>query len=141
MKVAISVFLSLIILSLFAFGQGFQADKKSERSAIEAAETWLKLIDKGKYSASWDKATNYFKTNGSKEAWRKLVTTRNEALGRVLSRNLKSTKYANLPEGQEWIIVIYTTSFKNIESVTEVVPTMLDIDGKWKGAGYTFEFE
>jgi RimJ/RimL family protein N-acetyltransferase len=46
---------------------------EAEKQALAAAESWLALVDDGKYSESWDAAADYLKNAVTKDAF---VTTR-----------------------------------------------------------------
>jgi hypothetical protein len=43
-----------------------QAQSESTAEAQEAAESWLALVDDGKYGESWDEAASYFKAQQPK---------------------------------------------------------------------------
>jgi Protein of unknown function (DUF4019) len=45
-----------------------RADQGAEKSAQEAAQSWLALVDSGKYSESWDEAAQVFKGKSHKGA-------------------------------------------------------------------------
>ena len=59
-----------VILALLLCGVGSAwAQQKPEQLAQKSAETWLALVDPGKYAESWDEAAQLFKaavgkTNG-----------------------------------------------------------------------------
>ncbi|MFH2138195.1 MAG: DUF4019 domain-containing protein [Candidatus Omnitrophota bacterium] len=139
MKIAISVLLIVIVSSTVAFGQGLPAEKNAEQIAIESTETWLKLVDEGKYSESWNEAAQYFKNAVSKEQWEQSLTAIRTPLAEILSRKLETAQYfttlPGAPDG-EYVVIQYETSFKNKKSAMETVTPMLDKDGKWRVSGY-----
>ena len=139
MKVAITVPLILIVFSVFAFGQGQQAEKDTEQFAVEAAEAWLNLVDGGEYPESWDEAARYFKTVVNKEQWQESLIAIRTPLGKVVSRKLVSAQYTTslpgTPDG-EYVVVQYETSFENKKSAIETVTPILNKDGEWRVSGY-----
>lgn len=139
MKRKSRILLSLGFISILAFLQFAMADQAKEKSAVNAAKTWLKLVDEGKYSESWDETSQYFKNAVPREQWNASLKSVRSPLGEVLSRNLKSKKYTKTlpgaPDG-EYVVIQYETSFKNKQHAIETVTPMLDKDGKWRVSGY-----
>lgn len=115
------------------------ADQDKEKAAIDASKAWLKLVDEGKYSKSWDEAAQYFKNAVPREQWKTSLESVRSPLGKVQSRNLKSKNYTKTlpgaPDG-EYVVIQYETSFQNKQHAIETVTPMMDKDGKWKVSGY-----
>ena len=114
----------------------------AEKAGIQVAESWLVLVDGGKYSESWDEAASLLKRAITKEKWDQSLEAIRPPLGDVVSRNVKSTKYAtSLPQNQdiEYVVIQYTTTFKNKERAIETVTPMKDQDGKWRVSRYSVE--
>lgn len=115
------------------------AKAAKEKLAVEAAKKWLALVDNGKYGASWDEAASFFKSNISKAEWEQKVKPVREPFGKVLSRKLKSTKYATAlpgaPDG-EYVMIQFDTQFAKKKTSIETITPMLDKDGKWRVSGY-----
>lgn len=115
------------------------ANEEKEDKAVEAAKTWLRLIDEGKYAESWETAAVYFKNSLAKDKWEQMLTPVRKPLGKLVSRELKSTTYmesiSGAPDG-EYVVIQFTTSFENKKSGVETVTPMLDNDGKWRVSGY-----
>ena len=134
-------FIQFITLSAFvgmSAGVLFAASKPEEE-AQKAAEKWLGLVDGGEIAASWDAAAGYFKAAVSKQQWESSVGPIRKEVGGVISRKLKSAKYAKslpgAPDG-EYVVLQFDTSFANKKEAIETVTPMLDKDGKWKVSGY-----
>lgn len=72
------------------------ADQDKEKTAIDASKAWLKLVDEGKYSKSWDEAAQYFKNAIPREQWKTSLESVRSPLGKVQSINLKSKNYTRL---------------------------------------------
>jgi hypothetical protein len=133
------IVLSLVFICILAFLGFLMADQDKEKAAVDASKAWLKLVDEGKYSESWDKAAEYFKNAITKGQWKASLESVRSPLGKVLSRNLKSKQYTKTlpgaPDG-EYVVIQYETSFKNKQHAIETITPMLDKDGKWRVSGY-----
>ena len=131
--------LSLFFICLLAFLGFLMSNQDKEKAAVNASKVWLKLVDEGKYSESWDEAAQYFKNAVTKDQWRTSLESVRNPLGKVLSRNLKSKKYTKTlpgaPDGK-YIVIQYETSFQNKQQAIETITPMLDKDGKWRVSGY-----
>jgi hypothetical protein len=116
-----------------------QAQQKPEQLAQQSAESWLALVDSGKYGDSWQEAAQMFKAAVTKEKWQSLVQPVRDPLGKMLSRKLKSAMYTKTlpgaPDG-EYVVIQYDTSFEHKQSALETITPMLDKDGKWRVSGY-----
>ena len=137
----------LIALS-FIFPLGFSASTSAspdkERLAVTAAESWLKIVDQGKYSESYALASSYFKTKVELSNWEKSVKEARQPLGKLLSRKIKSKQYTTQLPGAadgEYVVIQFETSFEKKKSTTETITPMLDKDGKWKVSGYFIRWE
>ena len=126
-------------MRLLAFLQFCLASQDKENAAVNASKAWLKLVDEGKYSESWDEAAQYFKNAVPREQWKTSLESVRSPLGKVQSRNLKSKNYTKTlpgaPDG-EYVVIQYETSFQNKQHAIETVTPMMDKDGKWKVSGY-----
>jgi hypothetical protein len=134
----IYVVIGMAILG-FCLSYNSMASEEKEDKAVEAAKTWLALIDEEKYGESWETAAVYFKNATTKEKWEQMLTAVREPLGKLVSRELKSKIYKKslpgAPDG-EYVVIQFTTSFENKKSGIETVTPMLDRDGKWRVSGY-----
>ena len=115
------------------------ANETAEKRAMEASDTWLKLIDNSQYSKSWETAAELFKNAVGKEQWNQSLNAVRKPLGKVMRRTVKSKQYTTslpgAPDG-EYVVIQYETSFENKKSSVETVTPMLDKDGKWRVSGY-----
>ena len=137
MRNCIAVALAIGIFSTNGCAQ--KSNPLAEKAAVESAQAWLALLDDGMYSESWETAAEYLKNAIGKEEWEKQLKAVRTPLGKVTSRELKSTKYRTelpgAPDG-EYVIIQYKTSFENKRSAIETITPMLDKDGKWRVSGY-----
>lgn len=131
--------LFLIVSFLIFSMQIVRADSAAEEAALKASQAWLDLVDSGKYDASWEEASLYFKNSIKKEEWISTIKAVREPLGKLSKRTFKSKQAVEsmpgAPDG-DYIIIQYDTVFENKKSAVETVVPMLEKDGKWKISGY-----
>jgi hypothetical protein len=129
----------LLALSGLFLCQAVYADDAREAAAAHAAETWLALVDEGRYSESWKEASEYLRNAVSEEQWRQSLGAVRTPLGKVLSRKRSSATFATTlpgaPDGQ-YVVIQYETSFENKRSAVETVTPMREPDGRWRASGY-----
>jgi hypothetical protein len=115
------------------------ADVKPEDAAQRAAESWLALVDAGRYGESWEEAATYFKGAVTKEGWEHMIQGVRGPLGKLVSRKLKSRQYAEklpgAPDGK-YVVIQYGSSFANKKEAVETVTPMLDGERGWRVSGY-----
>jgi len=108
-------------------------------AAKKSAESWLAVVDKGDYAASYDEAASIFKLAITKEDWLQKVRAARGPLGKMISRKLKLMQYETTlpgaPDG-EYVVIQYDTSFENKRSAVETITPTLDKDGQWRVSGY-----
>jgi hypothetical protein len=118
-------------------GVSFAED--SETEAVQAAESWLGLVDAVEYGKSWDQSAELFRAAVSKEKWEQSLNAARKPLGVLVSRELKVAEYATdlpgAPDG-EYVVIQFDTAFANKESAVETVTPMKDPDGVWRVSGY-----
>ena len=116
-----------------------KAHPEAEKAAVAAAQAWLKLVDDGKYAASWDETAEYFRNAVPKDKWQQQIQSVRKPLGKVVSRKLKSTRYLTAlpgaPDGQ-YVVVQFDASFEKKKVAVETVTPMLDADATWRVSGY-----
>ena len=124
----------LAVWSLPAYAQSESTDE-----AQKAAESWLALVDEGKYGESWDEAAAFFKKQLPKQKWEGMLNQVRAPLGKTQSRKLKGAKYTtelpNAPKG-EYVLIQYETSFETADSTVETITPMKQEDGSWRVSGY-----
>jgi hypothetical protein len=116
-----------------------QAQSESTAEAQKAAQSWLALVDDGKYGESWDEAASYFKAQLPKEKWEGMLNQVRAPLGKTQSRKLKGAKFTTAlpraPKG-EYVVIQYEASFENAPSTVETITPMKQEDGSWRVSGY-----
>ena len=116
-----------------------ETNPEAEKAAKESAKAWLALIDAEKYDQSWQEAALYVRNLVPKDQWQRTLQAARKPLGKLVSRELKSTRYTTstpgAPDGQ-YVIIQYNTTFEKKMSAVETVTPMLDRGGKWRVSGY-----
>jgi hypothetical protein len=129
----------LLLTLLLGICSAVQAQQKPEQIAQQSSDSWLALVDSGKYADSWQEASQIFKAAVTKEQWQGALRGSRDPLGKLLSRKLKSATYKTTlpgaPDG-EYVVIQYESSFEHKQSAVETVTPMLDKDGKWRVSGY-----
>jgi len=112
---------------------------EAKKQAAKAAESWLSLVDSGKYGESWTAAAAVFRNAVAREKWQETMRALREPLGKVSSRSLKSASFSTslpgAPDG-EYVVLQYETSFEHKQSAVETITPMKEPDGTWKVSGY-----
>ena len=146
MKRTIACMIALCLVLVAAALMAAEGDKKDkdkgkdrEQAAVAAATTWLGLVDDGKFGESYTEAAVYFKNAITKEAWEKALGSVRTPLGAMVSRKVKGTTFKTelpgAPDG-EYVIIQFTTSFKNKKEAVETITPMKEKDGTWRVSGY-----
>ena len=128
-----------VLLSASGCSNTPESNPVAEQTAIDAAQEWLSLVDSGQYSESWKQGAEYFRNAISEDKWEQAMKAVRVPLGAQMSRVVKSKQYTTsapgAPDGQ-YVVIQFSTSFKNKGSATETVTPMLDKDGSWRVSGY-----
>jgi hypothetical protein len=139
MKIRISIFILIAILGSFFSFTNLVLAQSSEDLATPIAESWLALVDDGKYEGSWKATSSYFRNVVTKEQWIKSMNAYRKPLGKIMTRKVESRQYTTslpgAPDG-EYVVIQCKTSFTNKKSAIETITPMKDKDGKWRVSGY-----
>jgi D-alanyl-D-alanine carboxypeptidase len=123
-----------IIIEETAFRKLAEEDKLKLQALTES---WLKLIDTGKYAESWEGLSSELKAKYAKEKWQAALQPLIGKTGKIKARKLKSLEYSD-PEAQT-IAVEFESSFTKVAPATEIVILKLEADGKWRVASYSIK--
>ena len=105
---------------------------------LNAAHTWVSLIDAKRWDESWSTAGSLFKSQMPQPRWVATIQPVRVPLGAVSSRSVKSvTKTTSLPGAPdgEYEVVQFQTNFANKTGATETVVLSHEASG-WKVDGY-----
>jgi len=129
--------IAVLVLS-GAWIRGFGADEPVA-AAQAAAQTWLALIDSGKYAQSWSTAARHFRDSIPQAQWESQVAAVRGPFGALKSRSVASARFMRslpgAPDG-EYVVIQFKTSFEHKAEATETVTPMKDADGQWRVSGY-----
>ncbi len=133
--------LGVLLLPMTAAKTAYGEDKP-EAAAERASESWLAIVDAGKYAESWEQASRSFKSAVTQDKWVDALNQARQPLGKVTSRKSKGTEYLenppNAPAGK-YVIVQFDSDFENKKPVVETVSATLESDGKWRVSGYVIQ--
>jgi uncharacterized protein DUF4019 len=136
----VSISLSMLIaFLLWSPSASTNPPQKPEELAQRSAESWLGLVDSGKYAESWDETAELFKNAVTKEQWQQALKSTRAPLGKLQSRKLKSATYTKTLPGApagEYVVIQFDSSFENKKPAVETITPMLEKDGKWRVSGY-----
>jgi hypothetical protein len=126
------------------------AAQTPEDAAQAAAESWLRLVDGGSYSASWDQAAKALKGAVRQAEWSAMAESARTPLGKLVSRRLRSRESTEkMPTTRviggkvytwgdgKYVVIQYDTVFANKASAVETVIPMADPDGVWRVSAYS----
>ena len=97
------------------------------------AESWVKLVDAGKYAESWDSISGELKAKYTRETWPTALEPFLKTAGKIKVRTLKSV--VSSEPGK--IAVDFDSSFLKLKVATETVFLKLETDGKWHISSYS----
>lgn len=110
----------------------------AEDAAQKAAETFLALVDGGKYAESWQQAAPVFKAAVTADQWGQAVSKARTVFGAFKSRKVTSRKYSTTlpgaPDGR-YVVVTFESVFERKAAAVETAVMALDTDGVWRVSG------
>jgi TonB family protein len=118
-----------------------QQTQTPEKAAQEAAETWLRLIDSGKYGESWDELAGVTKAKVSKDSWEKHGSSTRGPSDAAKSNPRKLRKAISVPSligirNQAGVVLEYVIGQDPHSSDGEMVELVLEADRGWRVAFY-----
>jgi len=130
----------LLIAALFSAPSPVSAqDDASIKQAVAAAESFLSLLDNGKYEESWETSAEAFRKAVSKDQWKAAAGQVRGSVGSLSSRKLMSgadaPKAGSNAQG-EFVVVKFQSAFSKLPNAIETVSPMRDSDGKYRVSGY-----
>lgn len=114
-------------------------DTSAVSLATAAAESWLALVDAGRYEASWDQAAPAFRQTVVQADWVVAVGRARIPFEPFGERRLSGAAFhatlPNAPPGP-YVILTYLTAVAGARTVTETVVPMRTETGEWRVSGY-----
>lgn len=130
---------ALALAALLASAGTASTEETPEKAAEAAAQTWLTIVDAGKYGESWDAGAALFRKAVTRAQWEESLRKVRAPLGRMVSRALSAAHYSTSLPGApagDYVVLLYETSFEGKKAATEQVTPMKDPDGVWRVSGY-----
>lgn len=116
-----------------------QLPQEDLEGGLHAGEAWLKFIDGGNYTGSWDNGALQFKTVVSKSDWDTAMKKLRQPLGTVKDRKLADLRTAINPPGVakgDYIVLVYNTNFSARPNAGELLTLVKESDGQWRVMSY-----
>jgi hypothetical protein len=116
-----------------------RVQQTAEQIAVREGESWLAMMDAGKYADSWRAAAAVMRGAVTMEKWESTMKNVRDPLGKLESRKLQSATYTTLlpgvPDG-DYVVILYETSFEHKATAQETVIMSREKDKVWRVAGY-----
>jgi len=133
----------VLLLCAALVPQAARAQDPRAAAAQRVARDWLALVDKLDAEASWKAAGERFRSAFSPTYWIEKIQREREARGVLVQRAVADTAFANsgvgLPEGGNYAIVAFRTSFANQIDAREEVMLEVGPDYAWHVIGYVIQ--
>lgn len=147
-KLVVYCFLMFLSLGQPLFSVGAQSStlplkpnvsEEDLQKSAATGESWLNLVDQGRYENSWEAGALTFQLTISKKEWSKNLELQRKSLGKEVSRKLVEQRVAENPKGLpagEYMVNVYKTSFSNKPEAIEVMTLQKQNNGSWKVLTY-----
>jgi len=136
------IIVGVMILMTVVTGRAVAQNQDKEQAAVRAAESWLKLVDDGKYAQSWAEAADNLKIIVTQQQMDQSFKSVREPLGKIITRKVKNTQYTTslpgMPDG-EYVVIQFESSFENKQEALEAVIPMIQKDSIWRVIGYSIK--
>jgi hypothetical protein len=111
----------------------------TDKAVLEAAQSWLALMDSGKYTEAWKAAAPLVQQKITEQEWVKINKEVVDKMGKIQSRKL--LEEVNLKEmigatPGDYVVILYSTAFQKMPQGFYEKLTLAKVDGKWKVFGY-----
>ena len=113
-------------------GSQDSAAAAQDRATQDVARSFLEMLDRGDWAASYAATTTQFGSQNTAQVWAEVSEDARPPLGALVARSLLSNEWVPTPEG--YVMVKYRTDFANRAGVIETV-TMVKEEGAWKVSG------
>jgi Protein of unknown function (DUF4019) len=109
-------------------------------AATEATNTWLAIVDAGKFADSWKNTAEVFKLGVAETEWVVDLDAIRSKLGKTTMRELKTAQFSTTLRGApmtgEYVTISYLTKFALAPLAMETLVVSKEADGEWRIAGY-----
>lgn len=111
---------------------------RGAEQARQVAETWVELVDRGRYSASYDAAGDKLQGEVSKKRWFRLLHGARNPLGTVNRRQIQRVEMEGSPDDPR-LFFHYHTNFDRLSDIHEIIEVERDRENVWRVASYTLD--
>ena len=115
-----------------------EQDAAKQLEIEQAAFKWLKLIDDGDYSLSWEQSDAVVRQQVTSVQWQQAVSQAKSKFGATISRQVADVEHKTalpgLPDG-EYVILTFESQLENKAQAIETLP-MSKASGEWRPIGY-----
>jgi len=115
------------------------AKATSPSAPLPAVQSWLALMDGGRYAQAWQEAAESFHQAVTQDEWVAKSRDIREPLGKVISRKMTSSQQTvtmpGMPDGT-YFVAEFQTSFADFPAATETVAFALEPSGGWQAISY-----
>ncbi len=128
-------------LTAAAGTRGVLAQEKptDAQMGVLEADSWLSLVDSGRYAESWAAAAPVFKAAVTAEKWEATLKQVRKPLGKMRSRIVQNAKHTTtlpgVPDG-DYVFLLYDSSFEHKNAAQETVILSRDKNKVWQVSGY-----
>ena len=116
-----------------------QASPRDDKETIEAARTWLALLDAGKAGVAWEASSAYLKSVVTRQKWIAGINSARKPFGKFVKRTptrfARSHVMPGAPDG-DFSIIEFESVFANGKQATEQIIWMLVDNDVWRVSGY-----
>jgi hypothetical protein len=115
------------------------AEPKAMAEATSAARSWLHLLDRGDYAASFEQAAVVVRRAVDEHQWDRAARAVRAPLGRCLSRRFRSLRFVRSRSSNSrgpCAVIEFESDFEGKDNVVETLTPALGSDGRWRVAGY-----
>ncbi len=113
--------------------------QQPDSAARKVAESWLPLVDQGKYVESWKQASTFFRESVTAEQWQVALKQVRGPLGKFKTRTFLTAQSLknppNAPPG-EYILLQYTADFEHRNGAVETAIMAHENGKRWLLSGY-----
>ena len=110
---------------------GTDMKNNAEAATMPAIQTWLDLMDNGKYAESWQQASTGFRALVTQDEWVNKGENIRKPLGKLLFRKMEATE----PNGP-YFVAKFDSSFEGLKAASETVTFAMESNGQWRAAAY-----
>jgi hypothetical protein len=133
----------VVLLCATIAPHGVLAQDPRAAAAQRAARDWLALVDKLDAEASWKAAGERFRGAFAPTVWVDKLRRERAARGVLIQRAAADTAFANsgvgLPDGGNYALVAFRSSFANQTDAREEVMLEVGPDYAWHVIGYVIQ--